>query len=314
MIRRNLSWKLFALLVTIALWGYVNTERNPQSRKVFTVPIETRNLGKGYMAELLDSHEATIALQGASRVVDGIRRDDVKAWVSLREPTAGQNQAVQEAPIRARVAGVAQDDLSVTIVPTYAKVRVEAVRLKRLPVEVKFLSPPPLGYSYSQPEIDPSSLSVSGKSSSVSRVSRIIIGMSGRSASHVVDEDFKPLAVDAKGNVVGDVDLDEPAVHLKLRFVEAPATKVVFVSPTIVGQPKFPAVVVNVRVSPPSVTLQGRPAALLDLSTVSTEPIDIEGAQANVAKDATLRIPDAVRLQGRRSVKVTVFVASSGKN
>jgi YbbR domain-containing protein len=310
MIRQNLFWKLFALAVAIGLWSYVNAERNPQSRKTFTVPIEARNLAKGYIAEFVDTREVLVTLYGAQKIVDAIRKEDVSAWVNVPNEGAENGSAEETQRVHARVSGVDQNELDVTVAPSKARLKTEAIRWKRLPVEVKFLSPPPLGYSYSEPEMEPSSVAISGRTSAVSRVSKAVIGVSGEQDSRVIDDDLKVLPVDAKGSVVSSVNVDVETVHLRLRFVEAPATKLVIVSPTLLGQPKFPAVITRVTVMPSTVTLEGRPAVLMGLSTVSTEPVQIDDAEATVSRDVALRVPDFARLLGRRNVRVTVYVTS----
>jgi YbbR domain-containing protein len=310
MIRRNLFWKLFALAVSIGLWSYVNAERNPQSRKSFAMPVEARDLARGYIAEFPDVQEAAVTIAGPQQVVDTIRKEDVSAWVNVPKQGVADGSVEELTQVFARVSGVGQDELDITVAPAKIRIRTEAVRWKRLPVEVKFLTPPPLGYSYSEPQLEPSSIAVSGKTSAVSRVTKVVIGVSGERGSRLIDEDFRVLPVDAKGTVVSGVDLDEDTVHLRLRFVEAPATKVVIVSPTLAGQPKHPAVVSRVTVSPSTVTLEGRPAVLMGLSTVSTVPVQIADVDSSVTKDVGLRVPSSVRLLGRRSVRVTVHVTS----
>ena len=63
MIRHNFGYKLMALAVAFALWSYVNTERNPQARRTFTVPIEVAHVADGYAAEP-DVRDANVTVQG----------------------------------------------------------------------------------------------------------------------------------------------------------------------------------------------------------------------------------------------------------
>ena len=79
MIRHNWSYKLLALIVSLTLWYYVNSERDPQSVKTFTVPIEVHNVANGMVAESR-TPEAKVSVTGLKSVVDSIVRDDVVAW------------------------------------------------------------------------------------------------------------------------------------------------------------------------------------------------------------------------------------------
>lgn len=101
MIRRNLFYKLLALGVAIVLWAYVNSERNPQSQKTLTVPIEVRGLAKGYIADLSAS-EAHVTIFGLKTVVDSVRKEDVSASVKVKSDVDGRSPA-EKLPIKASV-------------------------------------------------------------------------------------------------------------------------------------------------------------------------------------------------------------------
>lgn len=311
MIRNNLFYKLFALGCALALWAYVNSERNPQSQKTISVPLETRSLAKGYTAEFLSPHEASVTIAGLKTVVDTVRKEDVSAWVNLGSVEPGQDVVTETGRIHVRVLGVAPNDLKTTVSPGTAKVRLEALSLKRLPVEVKFLTAPPLGYSYSDPTLSPASVGVSGKISAVSRVKRIILSLNRDEGHTEIDDYFKVVAVDAKGSVVEGITLDPERVRLKLRFIEVPATKAVIVSPQISGEPKFPWQVSRVSVTPASVTLEGKPSALMGMSTVTTDRISIDGADGTVTKDVAVRVPAGVKVVDHKKVHVTVYLTAA---
>ena len=310
MIRNNLSYKLFALAVALALWMYANSERNPQSRKTYTVSLGILNPMQGYAAEL-SAHEANIVIEGLKTEVDSVRKDDVMAWVDLNEVKVSNKSFVEKSlKIRARVSGISsQDDLIITVNPTTVNARLEAISGKRLPVEVKFITSPPLGFSYSNPEINPASLSVTGKTTEVSRVKRVIVALPEQIPSNGVDDYFKVTPLDFNGGVVTGVNLGADKVRLKLQLIEVPATKAVIISPNITGDPKFPAKVTKVTVTPSSVTLGGKPRSLVGISTINTDKISIEGATGDVSHDVTLREPPGVKINGHSKVHVSVSIS-----
>ncbi len=308
MIRHNLFYKLLALGVAIILWAYVNSERNPQSQKSLSVPIEVRGLAKGYVADL-STHEAHVTISGLKTVVDSVRKEDVSAWVTVESDVDGRSRA-QKIPTRASVSGVARNSLSVELKPKMVVAVVESLSSKRLPVEVKYVSPPPLGYSYGDPQLTPASAKVSGKSTQVGRVKRLIVTLPKQTSVAPIDDYFELVPLDSGGNAVAGVKLTPDRVQLKLRIVEVPATKAVLVSPNVTGEPKYPARVTKVSVTPSSVTLEGKTSALVGLSTVMTDRVSIEGAETTVTRNVTLREPPGVSVVGRNAVRVTVYIAA----
>ena len=303
MIRHNLTYKLLALCVSLVLWTYVNAERNPHARKTLSVPIQMVHQAKGYIYDLSES-EASIAISGLKTVVDSVSKEDVSASVDVAKLRQTSN-----VEIKARVAA-AQGELDVIVEPKRARVGVEQLRWKRLPVEVKFLSAPPLGYSYSDPILDPATVSVSGKSAEVARVRKVILALPAQTANGSIDGEFDLTPLDRVGNVVGGIALRPDRVLLKLDFVEVPATKSVIISANVTGFPKYPAKVVRISVSPSSVTLQGKARSLLDVSTIATDNISIDGLDGPLSREVGLEVPDGVKLLGRSRARVSILIAT----
>ena len=275
MIRHNLFYKPLAVGVAIGLWTYVNSEQNPHARKTITTPLKVRNLAKGYAAEPA-AREVNVTIEGLKALVDGVRKEDVTAWVDLSGMKTDKSVMSATSEVKTRVAGVPQDDLNLIVSPKSVRVRVEALSGKRLPVEVKFLAAPPLGYAYSDPVITPASVGVSGKISEVLKVRRVMLPLMGANPNRPIDGRFSVVPVDAKGSVVSGVTLDVDKVRLRLGFVEVPATKAVIVSQNIVGQPRFPARVTGVSIVPSSITLEGRPSAWISSAAFSPSISGIE--------------------------------------
>ncbi|MGC8863881.1 MAG: CdaR family protein [Armatimonadota bacterium] len=310
MITQNLFYKLLALVIAIFLWVYVNSERNPQSRKVFSVPVEVRNAARGYTVEPVPA-EVSVAIEGPKSAVDTVRREDASAWVDLRELKSGASVVTGKFKVNAWVAGATENQLSVKVSPRSVTVRAEAIRSKRLPVEVKLLTSPPLGYAYTEPSLQPASVGVSGRASAVARVKRVILPVAGDASGKPIDGYFEVTPTDAAGNRVDGVMLDvDKGVHLRLGVVEVPATKAVVVSENIVGRPKFPASILKVSVVPPSVTLEGKPKILMGISTIETEEISVENATDSVTREVALRVPPGVRVVGPPKVRVSVIIGT----
>ncbi|MCE5323452.1 hypothetical protein LLG46_09095 [bacterium] len=310
MIQHNLFYKLLALGVAVGLFMYVNAEQNPRARKTYNVPISSINIAKGYVADVsLD--EASVTISGLKSITDSIQRVTAVVDLSSAKPSFGKIEKTLK--IKANIFGVASadlDKLDVKVNPKTVKVHIEALSGKRLPVEVKFPTAPPLGYSYSNPELAPGSVSVSGKSTQVSQVKRVVLTLPNQFSDQSIDDYFALTPLDSSGSKVEDIALSPEKVRLKIELVEVPATKTVIVSPNVQGEPKYPAKVNRVTTVPASVTLMGKPSTLAGISTITTDRVSIEGVSETITRDVDLRVPPGVKISGHGSVKVGVYIGA----
>jgi YbbR domain-containing protein len=309
MIRDNLIYKLVALAVAVGLWMYVNSERNPVSRKSFSTPVVTQNLMRGFVAEP-GAPEVSVSIEGPKSLVEGVRKEDISAWVDLEGFTTAQPYAEKLFKVETRVVGLPSSGVSYTVNPHSVKVRIEALGGKRMPVEVKFLSAPPIGKNYGNPTVTPPNVSIAGKSTDVGRVRRVVLAVSNEAMTGSIDSEFPLTPMDQAGNAVSGVTVDPERVRLKLNLVEVPAKKQFMVSAALEGSPKYPNKVSEVKVSPSVVTLEGMPKILERVGTVTTEPVSVEGAEGDVVKHVGLRVPAGCQVEGTGQVRVNVSISS----
>jgi YbbR domain-containing protein len=170
-------------------------------------------------------------------------------------------------------------------------VTIESISSRTIGIEAKLKSPPPIGWAQSDPAIEPPRAIVSGRSSLVDRVARLVVTVDATTLKPSVDDFVQIKALDARGRELDGIRVSPDGAHIALRLVEAPAGKLVFVSPTVTGQPQFPYQVTKISVTPSSVTIKGRPETLVNSSTISTEEVDVTGATADVVRRTTLRLP-----------------------
>ncbi len=303
MIRHNLGYKLMALVVALALWSFVNAERNPQISKPIPVPITVNNEAENYVAEL-DVRDAIVTVQGSKSVVDEISSEDLSVTVDLTKIEEGREGA-QTVSVQARLKKP-NAYLDIKVNPKTVNVKLEQKDDKQLPVE--FPSVPPLGYAYNDLTITPANVTIRGRTSEVSKVKKVVFTQPIPTGS--IDNSFSIQPVDSWGVPVTGVELVPKKVHVKVDIVEVPASKKVIVSPDISGTLQFPAKITKVTVTPSMVTLQGRPAALANVTTVDTARVYVTDATGTITQDVDLRLPYGVTTAEHGKVRVTVYIAS----
>lgn len=309
MIRQNWKYKLLALVVALLLWGHVNSERNPQSQRTFTIPVKAANVASGYIAEL-DTAKVSVKIEGLKTVVDAISKDDIDARVEMGVLGHEKKMLNVSLPVRIHLPRTMENDLIATSIPKKVEVRMEALETRKMPVEVSFTSEPPLGFSYINPLLTPETVAVSGRFTQLAKVSKAILTLSNDPTSSTTEDYYDVAAIDAGGNVVAGVDVRPAKIKAKMEMIEAPSTKAVIVSPVFSGQPKFPLRVQKYTVTPSSVTLEGKSRVLGGVSAISTEKVLLEGADSTVTREVPLQVPTGAKAVGTKTAKVTVYIAA----
>lgn len=300
---KNWPYKLLAVGTAIMLTTYVRGMQNPQISTSITTRLGIVGLQKGYVVTLAQD-EVPVSLEGPKVAVDAVKTNDIKAWVNLANMQTGTHTV----PIAVRI----PEQLMRTVIARPAiprvSVTVEAVSSRTLPVEVKIKNSPPIGYASSEPKINPTTATVSGRSSLVDSVARLVVMVDPTPLRPSVDEYVQITSLDTHGNRIRNLDISPEGARVMLKLVEAPASKPVFISPSIVGQPQFPYRVTKISVMPSSVSVEGRPESLAGLTTMSTDEVDVTGATEDIVRRVGLHVPPGIEVEGSRFVKVTVRI------
>ena len=304
MIRQNLGYKLFALVAAIGLWAYVNAERNPATSASLSVLLEAKNVGKGMVVSgLLD--EINVTVTGPRQIVEDLSPDQIHLYADMADLEPGTYKKV---PVRVALSPEIKDRITVEPALEHVAATMEETISRRLPIEVNFADPQPVGYAVVEQELQPGSALIAGRGSAVKNVKRLVVNVDVGRTSELVESEFRVVAVDRVGNRVAGLEIEPPTARVKIRMRETFSERIVLVSPTITGLPNPPLYVSGIEVMPPSVTVSGRTDRLAAIGTLTTEAIDISGATASVNKTVRLQIPSEVTAAGMRRVLVTIHI------
>ena len=312
--RHNIGYKLLSLLIGTLVWAYVS-QYVDQGRHVMRVardlslPVTVRNLGDG----LVITSKTTIArvtLEGPKEYVDSITAepDAVTANVFMNGRGPGRHRL----PIIVKLPEGYTGLVSTSPNPPQIAVSDEKTARRFVRVEAEFASSPPVGFRFSDPEIAPARIIVSGRAEQVKQVSRVVVTVDPRASEAGPMNAILPLkALDSAGDEVHGVTTSVPRVRVRLEIEQAPVSKVVFVTPSITGRPPFPHKVLGVEVKPQSVTLSGRPERLMEVSTVSTEPLSLTQRTKTFVQRVQLVAPSGTSIASGRSATITVRIGSA---
>jgi len=301
---KNWPYKLLALGAAIILTTYVHGERNPWVSTTMDLRLDPGKPQKGYVVTSLSQDTVTISLEGLKADVDGVKPSEVRAWIDVPKLQTG----TYSLPVRVSLPQALERKVAARPTVPNVSATIEELSSRVLPIEARIKTSPPIGYAPGEPSITPSTVTVSGGSSVVERIARLVVIVDPTPLRPSVDDYVAIKALDARNEEIKGVEITPEGARVVLELVEAPASKSVFVSPTIVGQPQFPYRVAKVSVAPSSVTIKGKPEILVGTSLISTDDLDITGAVADVVRYVALQVPPGLQIEGPGSVKVTVKV------
>ena len=268
LLRRNWEYKLLSLALAILLYFIASGQRNPNRTISLSVQPEVGGLPTNLAVKVAPRAEM-VSLTGTSTDLDVVRKAGVRASVSAVSGKVGRSALPVQYELPPNVRGRVVVDG-----PNTVDVELDERTERALPVRVLFENQPPPGYEFQTPSTIPMRVAVTGLSSEVSRVARVVALLDNTRGAGSVEREVPVVAQDEKEQVVSTVQLRPARVQVSLSLRKAPATKVLLLSPQFVGTAAPGARLVDYRFSPASVTVRGETSNLSTLSSL-TVPISL---------------------------------------
>lgn len=304
--------KIIALVLAVFLWVYVSTDQSQQSRKTFDA---IRPMVQGLPASLtlLDPNglpAVRVTVEGSALAVGKVRSSDVTATLSLKDAKAGLQPATVEVSVPSGVH-------LVDVYPQFISVQVEPRKTARVPVQIKQVGD--LGVDYQVLGLTPAdtTVEIDGPASRVDQVSYVFgpLSLSGVSVDHPDPGDFTLErtatlgALDQKGQQVAGVTISPSALPVTLSVRRLPPGVDLPVQARVMGQPAPGYRVGEITLSRPTVKVRATDLTpLRAVTSVTTAPVDVRGATADVQKEVSVQMPPGGEILQPDTVTVTVHI------
>jgi YbbR domain-containing protein len=291
-----------SLVLAVLLWGWVTTREDPQTTQSFpNIPIQVGELPNGLL--LVGSPpNALIRLKGPRSVIDHISAADVSARLNLDEV---QRPGTYTVPV---VVSAPDGVWERSAIPSRVAIEVQAQAVKQYRLEPEIQGNVGASQRVGPITPNPSDVTVRGPDSVVASVARVVlpVDIDDRTADFVGT--FTPVAEDANGQPVTEVDISPDAITTNVKIEAAGKSVAVFAQ--LVGRPAQGLDVLDSTVNPSTVLVDG-PQELLDKLNVvlQTEPVDITGATENLSRSVGIEgLPEGVHVVDPADGQVEVFV------
>ncbi len=299
---REVALRLVAsIALALILWALVTLRQDPETSRAFNdIPVQALSLDSSLVI-VNDVEPVRVELSGPQSDVAPI---DAGTLVANIDFSAVADPGVYELPVSVTTPnGIWHSNVS----PATASVVVERSESKpfRLVPVVTDLDENSLRTVTVYPEVD--QVTVTGPTSLIDSIHQVVLPVQVSGGTQTFQDVYVPEAHNEAGEVIEGVSIEPSAVNATVRV--SARGKSVAVLANITGTPATGYEVADRTVNPQFVIVDGDESALDSLVALSTEPIDVSGADASFNRTVGIAgLPEGVQILQPSSAKVDVLV------
>jgi len=273
LLRHNFPLKMISVIVSVLLYFFVQSERNPSLTKALVAQIVIENLPPN--TDVKNQDQVMVSVTGTRGAVERLKDNDIRAVADLSSIKAN-NEDGQLVRVNFKAVNVPPGTV-LTFEPPNRMVKMQIFQpeSRLMAVEANFPQEPAAGFEYSKPEVKPSRIKVRGMPDAVRKVTNLIVIATPIEPGGTIEGMFPVLARDAKDKPVEGITLEPSMVKVTVVLVARPPMKIVPISPNIIDLPSLPYRLEHVRVMPNQVRITGRPERLNQIGTLETEEVSV---------------------------------------
>jgi len=297
---------VLSLVLAALAWIVAVEEGDPTIEQPYPqpVPITPSELAEGMVIVGEFEERAQVTVRAPQSVWNSLKTDDFTTTVELMGLDAG----VHRVPVQ--VALNKQPSRIILVEPEYVTLEVEPEVEQTMPIRVQVEGEPILGHLMRAPIVVPRQVTITGPSTYVTRVVEVFTHISVQDASADIEGEFRLQFQDSEGQPIPYITLTPENVNVTIPIEPSSYYRALAVKVVLEGQIASGYRVTDISVEPPTVTVFGTPSVIAALpGFIETEPIDMEGAQADVVARPALNAPPNVAVvPGQQPVEVKVAV------
>lgn len=292
--------KIIALVLAFGLWAFVVNTGYRSAVLPESVPVTARDVPQTLaIASSLPSVQVEVFAPTAS--FQRLKAGDIQAFVNVAGLTAGTHQVEIK---------VFADDPNVRITdvtPSALELTLEKKETETFDVKLETEGSLGQGYVADKAELSPDELNVTGAVSVIAQIDQIVVRLPLNGETSTVERTLVPLAFDKDRQEISSLTFDPATIDVRLPVIQAEDAKSVGIEVDTTGDPAEGFFVGTISTDPSTATAQGSSKALADITTLTTESIDLSGATETIERTVTLVTPDNVRAEPE-SVKVRIEI------
>ncbi len=304
----NLFSLLLAVILAVAIWVNAVSTEDPNETRSLTAPlaVEITGLKEGLVAQGYESVEVQVTIRAPRSIWDQLIPENLHARVDLTGKTVGAFTV----PIR-----IATDITPVQVEkvdPAMLQIIIDRLAKRSMTVHAEMAGNLAPGFQAGTPALAPESVEVSGPESLVDRIAEIVAAVNIEGLRSAMDQNVSLLPLDTEGNVVSGVSIDPATVSVSVPVQQLGGYRDLVVKVPLLGAVKSGYRLTGLTINPQVVTLYSDdPEATRNLpGYVETQPLDINGASADISTSLPLVLPAGMQVVGDPKIVVQVSISA----
>ncbi len=305
----NLGLKLLSLLVAVIIWLVVVNIDDPVSTRTYSnVNVEVVNedtiTGEGKVYSILDdSNVINVTVKAKRSVLDSLTASDIHASADMKEIDVSLGLV----PIDVYVTKNANKIEEVTSRTRNLKIDMESLETRQFAISGVITGTPAEGFAVGDITINPNVIKVSGPSSQVERVNRVVVRIDVDGMGTKLNLKPLPVLLDSTGNAVPltALTLSLSAVDVEVNMINS---KEVPITVNVIGSPAEGYTHTKTEITPETIKIKGDSSVLADIEEIALPDnlLDISGATQSVEKtvDISEYLPRGVEVLNKDESKV----------
>lgn len=280
--KSKMGLKVVSVILAILLWMYVGNQGGQGATKnTVEAPLEYRNVEQNLTVQ--GPETVSVKLWGAYG-----DSSNIVAYVDL----AGYEKGNHMVPVHVEPVKGA---MFTSVQPDKVKVRLDSVKERVLPVKQEIKQNPPAGYKLIELRTSPDKCIIKGDRDLVARVATVAVPVDLGEARDIVSMKAALQARDIDGKLIGEgLQIIPGTVDVYAVLEQEIATRKVSVKAQVTGNPAPGFTVGKVTAEPQEITVLGSAALLEDVKEISTQAVNIEGANADIVQVVNLNFPPGI--------------------
>ncbi|MBN1439833.1 MAG: hypothetical protein JW929_10525 [Anaerolineales bacterium] len=299
---------LLALILALAVWANAVSTADPNETRTLTAPlaVEIVGLQPGLVAQGYEAAVVQVTIQAPRSIWDQLVPENLHARVDLSGKAEGQYVVPVE--IQTDVDPVRVERVE----PNSVEIVIDRLAARTLSVRVQLAGNLAPGFQAGTPALSPVSVQVSGPESLVDRIAEVVATVDMEGVRNPTDQSVELVPLDTEGNVVAGVSIEPPAVSVSVPVQQLGGYRDLVVKVPLVGTVKSGYRLTGLTIDPQVVTLYSDdPDVIRNLpGYVETEPLDIDGASADIVRSLSLVLPAGVQVVGNPRIIVQVNISA----
>lgn len=299
-LKNNTKIKLISLLSALVLWLYVMTVEDPVETRTFSdIPVTITNMSvleeRGLTIYPKEELLADISIRANLSSLRPINRDNIYIYGRLDDPKEGKNVVYLQANLPERVN-------KYDIKPNVITLDLEKVVNEKRSISVDVEGEPKINID--NIETNKKTVDVSGPRTLVNKVTSIKATLDASDKYKDFSTKLKLVPVDANGDAVKGVKLDDNFVVATVKFLQEKVVPVKLVfDDSVSNQSNLEKYSIN----PKDITIEGKKEALDNINGINTKPITANDLKSNNSIDVALDIPKDVKIKNNiSSIKLNI--------